>query len=92
MAEWHKLTAKTQPPVDNEVGFLLWRGINEDGGFPAYAKRVQYNGAPPYIRYCTPFGWKILDKTDFKGCMWAEIEPPAEAREKWAKAEKAPKI
>ena len=85
MAEWHKLTKRDLPPVDNMTDFLLWRGINEDGGFPVCAKRVQYGGEKPYIRYCTPFGWKILDDTDFRGCMWTEIEPPEEARKMWAK-------
>lgn len=86
MMEWHKLTKKSLPPVDNRQRFLLWRGVNEDGGFPVLAAHVQYSDNPSYIRYVTMKGWKLLEEEDFRGCMWAEIEPPEEAkaaREKW---------
>ena len=85
MAEWHKLTKRSLPPVDNRTSFLLWRGINEDGGFPVLAKHAQYNDKPPYIRYVTAFGWQELLPKEYKGCMWAVIEPPEEARKKFEK-------
>lgn len=78
--EWKKLTTKTMPPVDNHKSFLLWLGLNEDGGFPVLAKRVQYNAPEPYIRYCTCNGWKALGKEEYAECFWAAIEPPGIAR------------
>ena len=84
--EWHKLTKKNMPPVDNENSFLLWLGANEDGGFPVLGKRVQYDGKEPYIRYITPTGWQVLEESDFRGFLWAPIDPPEQAirqRAKW---------
>ena len=86
--EWKKLTKKTLPPVDNHIGFILWLGLNEDGGFPVHAKRVQYDNSPPYIRYVTPTGWRLLEEKAYRGCLWAAIEEPEEAkaaREAWEK-------
>ena len=86
--EWHKLTKRSLPPVDNRKRFLLWLGAHEDGGFPVVAAHVQYDGNPAYIRYVTMKGWKVLEEEDFRGCMWAEIEPPEEAKaklEEWDK-------
>ena len=78
--DWHKLTAKDLPPVDNRRSFLLWLGVHEDGGFPVQAKRVQYNDNPPYIRYVTPSGWRVLENP--RGVLWAEIEEPEAARKR----------
>lgn len=84
---WHKLTKKSLPPVQNSKYFLLWRGIYEDGGFPVLAKRVQFGDQrDAHIWRITINGAKLLEEEDYSGCMWAEIEPPEEAkaaREKW---------
>ena len=84
--EWHKLTKNCLPPVSNQKSILLWRGANEDGGFPTTAKHVQYHDAPPSILYVKPTGWEVLEEKHYRGCMWAMIDPPEEAkraREKW---------
>lgn len=84
--EWKKLTARNMPPVNNSRRFLLWLGANEDGGFPVLAARVQYNNDPPYIRYSTCNGWKVLENQ--RGVLWAEIEVPEQANaklEEWQK-------
>lgn len=85
--EWHKLTKNSLPPVDNKIGFILWRGVNEDGGFPVLAKRVQYKDAPPYIRFVKPTGWQLLEESAFRGCLWAAIDPPEQAKRQRAKWE-----
>ena len=84
--EWKKLTARTMPPVDNRKRVLLWLGANEDGGFPVIAARVKYNNDPPYIRYSTCNGWKVLENQ--RGVMWAEIEVPEQAKAKLAEWQK----
>ena len=82
MTEYKKLTEKTMPPIDNRKHFILWRGLpDDDGGFPALAKRVQYNNNEPYIRFETINGWKVLSLGEYKDCLWAEIETPAQVVE-----------
>ena len=74
---YKRLNKRSMPPVDNHWFFILWRGVNEsDGGVPCLAKRVQYDGKPPYIRFVTPDGWRLLEEKDFPNCRWAELEPP----------------
>lgn len=83
MTEYKKLTGKTMPPIDNRKRFILWRGVRDtDGGFPSTAKRVQYNDNEPYIRFETVNGWKVLSPGEYKDCLWAEIETPAQVVER----------
>ena len=86
--KYKKLTKKTMPPVNNRHSFILWLGAKDtDGGFPLIAKRVEYDGKPPYIRYAKPFaGWIVLDESDYKDCIWAEIEIPVQVKSKYLKS------
>ena len=86
--EYKKLTKASMPPVSNSQYFILWRAANEtDGGFPALAKRVQYDGKAPYIRYVKAFeGWVVLGESEYKTCLWAELEAPERVKAKWEKA------
>ena len=77
--EYRKLKKESMPPVDNGTRFLLWRGVlDDDGGFPAIAKRVQYGDNPPYIMFETIKGWKVLQREEYKECLWTDIETPAQ--------------
>ena len=82
--EYKKLTKKFLPPIDNRKRFILWLDARStDGGFPTVAQRVQYNDNAPYIRYVKPFkGWKVLPPGEYKDCLWAEIETPAQVVER----------
>ena len=81
--EYKKLTKKTMPPVDNRHSFILWLGTKDtDGGFPLIAKRVEYDGKPPYIRYAKPFaGWIVLDESGY-----TEIGIPEQVAAKYLKS------
>lgn len=75
--EYRKLKNDSLPPIDNRKRFILWRGVlDDDGGFPAIAKRVQYGDNPPYIMFTTIKGWKALQREEYKECLWSEIETP----------------
>ena len=83
MAEWHKFTKDTMPPVNNGEWFLICRGYREPGGgVMSTAKRVQYDGDEPYIRYIgwvggdSKFDWVILEPEEYRKCLWQEIEYP----------------
>ena len=76
--EWHKFTKKTLPEVSNDRYFLLYRGKNDPGGgVMCLAKRVQYDGKEPYIRFITPFdGWELFDHAEWRSSLWSEIDYP----------------
>ena len=42
---------------------------------------MQYNNNEPYIRFETINGWKVLSLGEYKDCLWAEIETPAQVVE-----------
>ena len=78
---YKRLNAKNVPPIDNSKYFILWRGVNEgDGGVPSLAKHVQYDGRAAYIRFVTSDGWKLLEKKEYRFCVWAPLETPGENR------------
>lgn len=80
---FYRLSKTNMPPVSRKNYFILWRAINESGGgIPAIAKHVQYDGAPAYIRYVTMNGWKTLDESEYRSCLWAPLEMPEQITRK----------
>ena len=81
MAQWHKFTKKTMPEVNGKT-FLICRGYKDpDDQIMCTAKRVQYDGNEPYIRYIGhigygEFGWKKLPKEEYFDTVWQEIDYP----------------
>lgn len=83
MPEYQKIGKKTMPPIDNHSCFILWQGTNEsDGGMATVAKRCKYGDNPPYIRYLSWKGWKVLPKSHYKTCLWAPLDMPEQVKKK----------
>lgn len=82
MMEWKRLTKATMPPVSNEKFFLICRGYkNPADKIMCTAKRVQYDGNEPYIRYIGhigygEFGWRELPNEEYRDTVWQEIDYP----------------
>lgn len=77
---WHRLDNLDKVP--QEEPFLIWRAINEDGGFPVLARRVLVDGEATIRFRSADDKWIYLSADEHKNCRWAEIEPPAVVKRK----------
>lgn len=73
---WHRLDEELPP---ERVRFLLWRAMSDtDGGFPAIARRVRYDGESVIRWKSADEGWQALEAEEYKDCRWALVKRPEE--------------
>jgi hypothetical protein len=80
MAQWHKFTRKTMPPVNGKT-FLICRGYKNDDDKLMFVAKWDDSSLGQYIRYCGHlgggvFGWRILHINEYRDTLWQEIEYP----------------
>jgi hypothetical protein len=80
--KWEKFTAKTMPPVNSGKYLLICRGYRDPGGgVMCTGKCVQYGDEEAHVKYLgwskeDGFDWMILEQSEYKTCLWQEIEYP----------------
>ena len=73
---WHRLDEELPP---ERVRFLLWRAMSDtDGGFPAIARRVRFDGESVIRWKSADEGWQALEPEEYKDCRWAIVRRPEE--------------
>ena len=83
---WFRLRDLDKLP--KEEPFLLWRAINEDGGFPTMARRVLLEGRAVIRFHGADDNWIYLEEAEYRHCRWAKITPPELARKRMAEWKK----
>lgn len=78
--QWQTLTPQHMPPIGEN--FLLWRGVNDEGGGALTLGRRQRN---PWMMPCIDFVWEVerqsgkgflVPEKEYGNYRWAAITPP----------------